>query len=98
MLTARISEPFKLGTFDIGGDPEVGIVLRDALIVELDAANRELERDERYPSLPMPADMLELIERYDYGLKRRLYEIVDDLVGQGALGRPGPDSCMPWAT
>ncbi|NNM34517.1 MAG: fumarylacetoacetate hydrolase family protein [Gemmatimonadetes bacterium] len=85
-----VSEPFKLGTFDIGGNPEVGIVLRDAMIVELDAANRELERDDRYPSVPMPADMLELIERYDYGLKRRLYEIVDHLIEHEALGGSAP--------
>ena len=85
-----VSEPFKLGTFDIEGEPELGIVLRDALIVDLHAANRELERDERYPSVPMPADMLELIERYDYGVKRRLYEIVDDLVEGGGLDGSQP--------
>src|SRR5690606_28524020 len=74
------AEPFKLGTFAIDGTPEVGIVLRDSLVVELDAANAALERNAAYPRLPMPADMLELIERYEYGVQRRLYEIVNDLV------------------
>jgi 2-keto-4-pentenoate hydratase/2-oxohepta-3-ene-1,7-dioic acid hydratase in catechol pathway len=74
-----IAEPFKVGTFEIDGRPQIGIVLRDQLIVELDAANRSLESDDAYPTIPLPADMTELIERYEYGLQRRLYEIVNDL-------------------
>jgi 2-keto-4-pentenoate hydratase/2-oxohepta-3-ene-1,7-dioic acid hydratase in catechol pathway len=78
-------EPFKLGTFEINGDRRVGIVLRDKLIVELIEANRALERSPSYPGLPMPSDMLELISRYEYGLKYRLYEIVNDLVASNRL-------------
>ena len=74
------AEPFKLGTFDIDDAPQVGIVLRDSLIVELNRANASLEHDPANPRIPMPADMLDLIGRYEYGLKMRLYEIVDDLV------------------
>jgi 2-keto-4-pentenoate hydratase/2-oxohepta-3-ene-1,7-dioic acid hydratase in catechol pathway len=86
------AEPFKLGTFAIGGAPTVGIVLRDSLIVELDAANAALELDPAYPKIPMPEDMLDLIGRYEYGLKRRLYEIVDDLAADGSIDRsPRPD-------
>jgi 2-keto-4-pentenoate hydratase/2-oxohepta-3-ene-1,7-dioic acid hydratase in catechol pathway len=81
------AEPFKLGTFAIRGAPTVGIVLRDSLIVELDAANAALELDPAYPKVPMPEDMLELIGRYEYGLKRRLYEIVDDLTANGSIDR-----------
>ena len=44
-----IAEPFKVGTFDSGGSPWVGIVLRDSLIVELDAANAALERNSVTP-------------------------------------------------
>ena len=66
-----------MGTFEINGAPEVGIVLRDSVILDLDHANAALEKDAAYPAVPMPADMIELIERYDYGLKRRLYEIVN---------------------
>jgi 2-keto-4-pentenoate hydratase/2-oxohepta-3-ene-1,7-dioic acid hydratase in catechol pathway len=78
-------EPFKLGTFEINGDRQVGIVLGDKMIVELNEANRALERNRAYPVLPMPADMLELISRYEYGLKFRLYEIVNDVVGKNML-------------
>jgi len=74
------AEPFKLGTFDIGGDQRLGIVLRDSLVVELDAANRALQRDPAYPPIPMPASMVDLIGRYEYGMKTRLYEIVNHLV------------------
>ncbi len=89
-VAPTIAEPFKVGTFEIDGTPRVGIVLRDSLIVELDAANAMLQRRADYPVVPMPADMLELIERYEYGLKRRLYEIVDHLVAHDMLGRERP--------
>jgi 2-keto-4-pentenoate hydratase/2-oxohepta-3-ene-1,7-dioic acid hydratase in catechol pathway len=60
--------------------------------VSLDAANAALETDPTFPEIPMPADMLELIGRYDYGLKTRLYEIVNDLVNNDRLaGNARPD-------
>lgn len=74
------AEPFKLGTFEIGGEPRIGIVLRDSLVVDLVAANRALQRDPAYPPIPMPASMVDLIGRYEYGMKTRLYEIVNHLV------------------
>ncbi len=83
----QIAEPFKVGTFEIGGDAQVGLVLRDSLIVELDAANAALEKHDAYPALPMPGDMIELIERYDYGVRKRLYEIVNHLNAHDMLGR-----------
>ena len=79
------AEPFKVGTFQIDGEAVVGLVLRDSLIVDIGAANTELELDSIYPRLAMPADMLELIGRYEYGLKYRLYEIVNDLVAGNRL-------------
>ena len=79
------AEPFKVGTFEIDGVPTVGIVLRDSLIVDLNTANTALERDPANPKIPMPADMLELIGRYEYGMKVRLYEIVNDLVENDML-------------
>ena len=80
-------EPFKLGTFEINGegDKTIGIVLRDDLVVELDGANRALEQSPDYPAIPMPEDMKELISRYDYGLKYRLYEIVNSVVNNDRL-------------
>jgi 2-keto-4-pentenoate hydratase/2-oxohepta-3-ene-1,7-dioic acid hydratase in catechol pathway len=77
----KSAEPFKLGTFAIDGRPTVGIVLRDSIVIELQAANRELELQPQYVRLPMPGDMLGVIERYEYGVKRRIYEIVNDLAG-----------------
>ena len=75
----EIAEPFKVGTFEISGTPVVSLVLRDTFVVEIGAANRMLERDGRYPAVPAPADMLDLIARYEYGVQRRLYEIVNHL-------------------
>lgn len=85
------AEPFKVGTFDIDGVPRVGLVLRDSLVVDIAEANRGLEADPAFPVMPMPADMLELIGRYEYGLKYRLYEIVNHLVGNDLLGSDAPD-------
>ncbi len=85
----EVAEPFKVGTFEIDGAPTVAMVLRDALVVDLASANRALELDPRYPRLPMPEDMLGLIGRYEYGLKQRLYEIVDDLVARDGLEGAG---------
>lgn len=60
--------------------------------MELPAANRELELQPRYVRLPMPLDMLGVIERYEYGVQRRIYEIVNALVADKRLEagrRPG---------
>ena len=78
-------EPFALGTFNIDGQATVGLVLREQLIVELNRANRSLEIDPAYVRLTMPEDMLQLIGQYEYGLKYRLYEIVNHLVESGQL-------------
>jgi 2-keto-4-pentenoate hydratase/2-oxohepta-3-ene-1,7-dioic acid hydratase in catechol pathway len=79
------TEPFKLGTFDIQGVPQVGVVLRDQLVVDLRTANLALQSDPAYPKIPMPEDMLELIGQYEYGLRYRIYEIVNHLVASGVL-------------
>jgi 2-keto-4-pentenoate hydratase/2-oxohepta-3-ene-1,7-dioic acid hydratase in catechol pathway len=90
---AGSAEPFKLGTFEIEGEPRIGLVVRnDTLIVDLEAANRTLERNLAYPRVPMPATMRELVGQYEYGLKHRLYEIVADLAARRQLegpSRPG---------
>jgi 2-keto-4-pentenoate hydratase/2-oxohepta-3-ene-1,7-dioic acid hydratase in catechol pathway len=81
----KAAEPFKLGTFQIDAGPTLGIVLQDRYVAELEPANTALQLDPGYPRLPMPANMLELIEQYEYGLKYRLYEIVNDLVAGNRL-------------
>ena len=87
-----IAEPFKVGTFEIDGEPRVALVLRDALVVDIGEANRALERNPAYPAVPAPADMLDLIGRYEYGVRLRLYEIVNHLDANGMIdgsARPG---------
>ena len=78
-------EPFKVGTFEIDGTQTVGVVLRDALIIDLAAANTALEADPAYEHIDAPADMLGLIEQYEDGLKSRIYEIVNNVVGNDLL-------------
>ena len=78
-------EPFKVGTFEIDGAPTVGVVLRDSHIIDLAAANTALEINPMYPTVSAPADMLELIGQYEYGLKYRIYEIVNNVVGNDLL-------------
>ena len=86
-------EPFKVGTFAIDDVPTVGLVLLDdQLIVELEAANRAMELLPQYSTLAMPDDMLGLIEQYEYGLKYRVYEVVNWLVEENLLtGSNRPD-------
>ena len=82
-------EPFKVGTFDIHGVPHVGLVLRDSLVIDIEAANMALTSNPDYATVPMPEDMLELIGRYEYGLRYRLYEIVNDAVNNNRLTGSG---------
>src|SRR5687768_10550889 len=82
---AKSAEPFKVGTFQSGAAPWVGIVLRDTLVVDLAQANAAMEKSRSYPRRAMPADMVGLIADYENGLKGRLYAIVNDLVQSNAL-------------
>ena len=80
------AEPFKVGTFAINDIPTVGLVMRDdALVVDLNAANRAMQLLPQYSHLGMPVDMIGLIERYEYGLKYRIYEVVNWLVEEELL-------------
>jgi 2-keto-4-pentenoate hydratase/2-oxohepta-3-ene-1,7-dioic acid hydratase in catechol pathway len=80
------AEPFKVGTFAINDIPTVGLVMRDdALVVDLNAANRAMQLLPQYSHLDMPVDMIGLIERYEYGLKYRIYEVVNWLVEEELL-------------
>ena len=64
----------------------VGLVMRDdQLIVDIAAANRALELMPQYSHVNMPEDMLGLIEQYEYGLKYRIYEVVNWLVAENLL-------------
>lgn len=89
---AESVEPFKVGTFAINDVPTVGLVVReDSLIVELEAANRAMELHWSYSKMDMPEDMLGLIENYEYGLKYRIYEIVNWMAAEGLMNNAGAD-------
>lgn len=84
--------PFKVGTFAIDGIPTVGLVVQnDELIVDLAAANRALELIPRYAALTIPGDLIGVISQYEYGLKYRVYEIVNHLVAEDLLNGDLPN-------
>lgn len=75
------SEEFKVGTFEDDHDRRfVGLVLRDELVVDLAAAMEDFEETTHATPLPAPKTVNSLIERYEFGLKGRLYELVDWIV------------------
>lgn len=80
-----VREPFKLGTFDREGNEFLGVVLRDAYVVDLERANQDYQRSPLQVKLPMAADMKELAGRYDLDLKGRIYGIVNRLVSEDLL-------------
>ena len=69
-LSAQDVVPFKLGTFEDGGENYLGLVLDDSLVVNIAQANQTL--DGAKPTIP--ATMTELIVAYD-GLRDRLHTI-----------------------
>lgn len=81
------AEPFKVGTFEIRKTPTVGLVLRDSLIVDIGAANSAVPGTK----LTAPRDMIDLIERYESGLRSRLVEIVNYLASSNRLTSSRPD-------
>src|SRR5919197_4478105 len=67
---------FKLGTFEQGGRTFVGLVLRDAQIVDIARANTAYEQaNASAPKLTAPTDMKQLITRYDGEWRARLTAI-----------------------
>lgn len=79
-------QPFKVGTFAINDVLTVGLVMHnDELIVDLAAANRAIELLPQYSKVNIPDNMIGLISQYEYGLKYRIYEIVNWLVAEGKL-------------
>jgi 2,4-didehydro-3-deoxy-L-rhamnonate hydrolase len=67
---------FKLGTFDQGGRTFLGLVLRDAQIVDIARANAAYEQaNASAQKLTAPVDMKQLITRYDSEWRARLTAI-----------------------
>jgi 2-keto-4-pentenoate hydratase/2-oxohepta-3-ene-1,7-dioic acid hydratase in catechol pathway len=74
--------PFKLGTFERQGQPFVGIVLRESVVIDFAAANTAIRNP---PSTVAPAvDMKDLIARYDQGLRARIVDIVRNVTAATA--------------
>ena len=84
---AKPAEPFKVGTFEIRKAPTVGLVLRDSLVVDIAAANAAVPGTK----LAAPRDMIDLIERYDSGLRARFVDIVNYLAANNRLTTARPD-------
>jgi 2-keto-4-pentenoate hydratase/2-oxohepta-3-ene-1,7-dioic acid hydratase in catechol pathway len=78
--------PYKLGTFELQGRTFVGLVLDDAAVVDIGAANAALEKGHpAWPKRKAPADMKDLIARYDAdGLKERLHAMAGELTANHA--------------
>jgi 2-keto-4-pentenoate hydratase/2-oxohepta-3-ene-1,7-dioic acid hydratase in catechol pathway len=76
---------FKLGTFEQGGRTFVGLVLRDAQIVDIARANTAYEgANASAQKLTAPADMKQLIARYDAEWRARLMAIARAVPATGA--------------
>ena len=65
--------PFKLGTFDQNGRSFVGVVLKDAIVIDLAQASAALKTPAA--KVAAPTDMKDLIARYDTGVRARIGEI-----------------------
>jgi len=74
--------PFKLGTFERAGRTFVGVVLREAVVIDLGAAHAAI----RTPAstVAAPSDMKDLIVRYDAGVRGRILEVIRVVESAGA--------------
>jgi 2-keto-4-pentenoate hydratase/2-oxohepta-3-ene-1,7-dioic acid hydratase in catechol pathway len=73
IVAQQAPTPFKLGTFERQGRPFVGIVLREAVVIDFAAAHAAITNPAS--GVAAPTDMKDLIARYD-GLRPRIIEIV----------------------
>jgi 2-keto-4-pentenoate hydratase/2-oxohepta-3-ene-1,7-dioic acid hydratase in catechol pathway len=85
LTQAQAPAPFKLGTFERNGRPFIGIVLDESVVIDFAAAHAAI----RTPAstVEMPADMKDLIVRYDAGLRARIGDIVRAVRAAG-VSRP----------
>jgi hypothetical protein len=95
LAQAQAVTPFKLGTFmhpnaqspRVGGPAEragrtfVGIVLREAVVIDFAAAHKAIQTPAS--TVAPPADMKDLIVRYDQGLRARILDIIRSVEAAG---------------
>jgi 2-keto-4-pentenoate hydratase/2-oxohepta-3-ene-1,7-dioic acid hydratase in catechol pathway len=85
LLHGQGAAQYKLGTFQREGRSFVGIVLRDAVVVDLAAATRAVTPAS---TVAAPTDMKDLISRYDAGLRDRIVQIVRAVNAQTGARAP----------
>jgi len=73
LTMAQAPTPFKLGTFERDGRSFVGVVLRDTVVIDLAAASAAVTTA---GAVAPPADMKDLIARYDQGLRAHIQEVI----------------------
>ena len=83
---AQGTTPFKLGTFELNGKTFVGVVLKDSAVIDLAEASAALKSPAA--KVAMPADMKDLIARYDNGVRARIGEILANTKQLEAGGKP----------
>ncbi|HUR32152.1 MAG TPA: fumarylacetoacetate hydrolase family protein [Vicinamibacterales bacterium] len=77
--------PYKLGTFEREGHSFMGLVLRDAQIVDIGQANAAFENaNGSAAKLAVPSDLKELIAKYETGWKDRLAALARAVPAEGA--------------
>ena len=76
LVQGQTVSPFKLGTFQIQNRTFVGIVLRDSVVVDFAAASRAVTPASK---VMLPADMKDLIARYESGLRDRIVHALDEI-------------------
>ena len=67
------STPFKLGTFESGGRTFVGVVLDEARVIDLAAANQALNTG---VDVAAPTEMKDLITRYESGVRDMIRAVI----------------------
>jgi 2-keto-4-pentenoate hydratase/2-oxohepta-3-ene-1,7-dioic acid hydratase in catechol pathway len=82
LATAQSPTPYKVGTFEMQGRTFVGVVLKDSQVIDLTAADKVVPAAGQ--RVAMPADMKDLIARYESGLRPRIVAIVAAAVAPGA--------------
>lgn len=74
-VSAKPDTPFKLATFETGGQPRVGLVLGNR-IYDAAAASIDLAARMKLPAVTIPSEMRALIEQYEKAAPR-LYQIAN---------------------
>ena len=86
IVIGQNATPFKLGTFDQNGRAFVGVVLKDAIVIDLAQASAALKAPAA--KVAAPTDMKDLIARYDAGVRARIGEVLANTKPLEGTGRP----------